>query len=50
MSWFGASAVPKGASGSAAGLLHTSDARRVTLAYPGGIPTRLQIEIGAAAA
>lgn len=50
MSGLGVPAVPKGASGSAAGLLHTSDARRVTLAYPGGIPTRLQIEIGAAAA
>ena len=50
MNWLGVSAVPKGASGSTVGLLHTSVTQRVTLAYPGGIPTRLQIEIGAAAA
>ena len=50
MNWFEVSAVPKGASGSAVGSLHTSDTRRVTLDHPGGIPTQLQIEIGAAAA
>ena len=50
MSWLGVSAVPKGACGSAVGSLQTSDARRVTLDHPGGVPTRLQIEIGAAAA
>ena len=50
MNWLGVSAVPGGASGRAVGSLHTWDARRVTLDHPGGMPARLQIEIGAAAA
>ena len=50
MNWFEVSAVPKGASGRAAGSLNTAVTRRVTLDHPGGIPTQLQIEIGAVAA